>query len=139
MPGDLSQQEHPQVASIQVVMATQVPMEHVRDKSNELIRIFLQLTDTRLISHGFGVASPRDPSICGSQVCLRHPRGYPIMQALIARKVIGDFRSPDILRFGFCPLYTRFVDVWRAVDVLCDIMVNKEWDQPEFHTKKAVT
>ncbi|KAK9821269.1 hypothetical protein WJX74_006131 [Apatococcus lobatus] len=122
-----------------VDLACQVPMKHVRDKSNALIRVFLQLTDERLASHGFSVASPRDPSICGSQVCLRHSNGYPIMQALVAHKVIGDFRSPDILRFGFCPLYTCFVDVWRAVEVLCDVMVNKEWDQPEFHKKKAVT
>ena len=114
-------------------------MLDVRNKSNGLIKVFMQLTEDRLLSLGFSVASPKDPKICGSQVCLRHEHGYPIMQALIARRVIGDFRSPDILRFGLCPLYTRFLDVWKAVDVLCSIMHTKEWDTPDFHKRKAVT
>ena len=74
----------------------------------------------------------------GSQVCLRTRDGYPIMQALIARGVIGDFRAPDILRFGFAPLYVRFVDIWDAVAALKDIM-NRAWDRPEFQARAAVT
>ena len=68
------------------------------------------------------MASPREAKARGSQVALRHADGYPIMQALIARGVIGDFRAPDLLRFGFAPLYVRFVDVWDAVEALGAIM-----------------
>ena len=63
-------------------------------------------------------------------MALRHDEGYPIVQALIARGVIGDFRAPDLLRFGFAPLYVRFVDVWDAVDALVSVMSGRIWDQP---------
>src|SRR5205807_10467793 len=66
----------------------------------------------------FALASPADPATRGSQICLCHPEGYAIVQALIARGVIPDFRAPDILRFGFAPLYTRYVDIWDAVEHL---------------------
>jgi kynureninase len=73
-------------------------------------------------------------------VCFAHATGgYAIMQALIARGVIGDFRAPDILRFGFTPLYTRFVDVWDAVDRLEHVLTSGEWQQPRFSVKAAVT
>jgi kynureninase len=65
--------------------------------------------------------------------------GYSIMQALIARGVIGDFRAPDILRFGFTPLYTRFVDVWEAVDRLVQVLESGEWQEPRFAVRAAVT
>ena len=61
------------------------------------------------------------------------------MSALIADGVIGDFRAPDVMRFGFTPLYTSFSDVWLAVDKLAAILENNTWDQPKFHTRKAVT
>jgi kynureninase len=72
-------------------------------------------------------------------VALTHEHGYPIMQALIARKVVGDFRAPDILRFGFTPLYVRYVDVWDAVDRLAAVMASGEWREPRFHEVSAVT
>ena len=72
-------------------------------------------------------------------MCIRHPEAYAIMQALIQRGVIGDFRAPDILRFGFTPLYTRYVDLWEAIQHLGRVMANQEWDAPEFRTQKAVT
>ena len=75
----------------------------------------------------------------GSQVSFAFEHGYPAMQALIARGVIGDFRAPDVLRFGFTPLYTGFADVWHAVDRLAAIMDERRWDRPEFHARKAVT
>jgi kynureninase len=75
----------------------------------------------------------------GSQVSFRHPEGYAIMQALIARGVIGDFRAPDILRFGFTPLYTTFDDVEGAVAILAEIMATDAWDRPEFKTRARVT
>ena len=75
----------------------------------------------------------------GSQVSLRHVEGYAIMQALIARGVIGDFRAPDLLRFGFAPLYVSFVEVWDAVETLCAVMAERAWDQPVFKQRAAVT
>ena len=84
--------------------------------------------------------TPRESNARGSQVSLAHPSdGYAIMQALIARGVIGDFRAPDILRFGFAPLYTRFADVWDAVDRLAHVLQRGEWRQPQFSIRAAVT
>jgi kynureninase len=88
---------------------------------------------------GFGLASPRDAAQRGSQVSLTHPQGYAIVQALIARGVIGDFRAPDILRFGFAPLYLRFVDVFDAAQALHEVVAGRLWDRPEFLSRKAVT
>jgi kynureninase len=88
---------------------------------------------------GLTLASPRDAARRGSQVSLHHPEGYPVMQALIARSVIGDFRAPDILRFGFAPLYVRYVDVWDAARVLIDILESRTWDRPEFKRRAPVT
>jgi kynureninase len=85
------------------------------------------------------LASPRDPNERGSQVSFRHPEGYAIMQALIAHKVIGDFRAPDILRFGFTPLYTSMEDVSSAVLVLADVMEKQLWDRPEYKKRARVT
>ena len=75
----------------------------------------------------------------GSHVSLHCPEGYAVMQALIAANVIGDFRAPDMIRFGFTPLYTRFIDVWDAVDHLARILDRRIWDQPKFRALKAVT
>ncbi|WP_299862014.1 kynureninase [uncultured Hoeflea sp.] len=85
------------------------------------------------------LASPRDPEARGSQVSFRFGEGYAAMQALIARGVIGDFRAPDIMRFGFCPLYNTADDVSQAAAALCEIIATGEWDQPQFKTRKAVT
>lgn len=83
--------------------------------------------------------SPRDPEQRGSQVGFRHPQAYAVMQALIAEGVIGDFRAPDVLRFGFAPLYNDLDDVARAVDVLAAILRDGTWDRAEFHRKAVVT
>ncbi len=80
-------------------------------------------------SYGFTLASPRDAASRGSQVSYRHVEGYPIMQAMIARGVIGDFRAPDLLRFGFAPPYVRYVNVWDAVCVLAETMQTGEWNR----------
>jgi len=85
------------------------------------------------------LATPRDPADRGSQVSFRHPEGYAIMQALIARGVVGDFRAPDILRFGITPLYIGEGEIDRAVEILSDIMARKSYDRPEFRTRNAVT
>jgi kynureninase len=88
---------------------------------------------------GLTLATPRSHLMRGSQVSFRHPEGYAIMQALIAEGVIGDFRAPDILRFGFTPLYIDEDDVARAVNILTRIMDYGTWDKPEFKLRAAVT
>ena len=85
------------------------------------------------------LASPRDPDLRGSQVSFRFEHGYAAMQALIARGVVGDFRAPDIMRFGFTPLFIGDAEVDAAVSHISDIMQNRLWDRPEFHARQAVT
>lgn len=111
----------------------------LRRTSVELTELFISLVESRC--HGFGLelASPRDAKRRGSQVSFRHPDGYPLMQALIAAGVIGDFRSPDLLRFGFAPLYIHRVDVWDAVEILRGILTDRTWDRPEYHVRAKVT
>ncbi|SOB79030.1 Kynureninase [Sphingomonas guangdongensis] len=85
------------------------------------------------------LASPADPAQRGSHVSFAHPDAYPVMAALIDRGVIGDFRAPDLLRFGFTPLYLGFEDVWRAADVLADVLASGVWDDPRYRRRAAVT
>ena len=85
------------------------------------------------------LASPRNPAARGSQVSFAFDEGYAVMQALIARGVIGDFRAPNLLRFGFTPLYISFDDVDRGCDILADIMRTGSWDDPQFKQRAAVT
>jgi kynureninase len=115
-------------------------MPALRRKSLELTRLFIQLVEERCSGHGLQLITPRDPAQRGSQASFaRAEGGYPIMQALIARGVIGDFRAPDILRFGFTPLYTRFVDVWDAVEHLLQVLQSGEWREARFNQRAAVT
>ncbi len=114
-------------------------VDQLRAKATALTEHFIALADERLRSHGFELISPRDPDLRGAQVSLRQAEGFPIMAALVARGVIGDFREPDILRFGFAPLTTRFVDVWDAVEVLVEIMENRAWDRPDHRRRPRVT
>jgi kynureninase len=118
-------------------------MASIRAKSIALTDLFIALVEERCAGQGFTLATPRDASSRGSQVSFAYggapDEGYAIMQALIARGVIGDFRAPDILRFGFTPLYTRFTDVWDAVDRLAEIMRTGEWRDPRFAVRAAVT
>ena len=110
----------------------------VRAKSTALTELFIALVADRL-GDAFTLASPRRADERGGHVCLAHPDAYPIVQALIARGVVGDFREPDLLRFGFAPLYTRFVDVWDAVDRLREVLETGEWRDPRFSVRAAVT
>jgi len=87
---------------------------------------------------GLALATPVDAGRRGTQVSLRHPEAYAVMQALIGRGVIGDFREPDILRFGLTPLYLRFEDVWQAAQILREIIVTAAWDRPELRTRAKV-
>ncbi|MDO8370647.1 kynureninase [Polaromonas sp. YR568] len=122
-------------------------MGALRTKSLALTDLFITLVEERCDGHGLGLATPREHAQRGSQVCLSRSEGaYAIVQALIARGVIGDFRAgsgdgrhPDILRFGFTPLYIGFEDVWHAVEHLKQVLETAEWKRPEFNQKHAVT
>jgi kynureninase len=83
--------------------------------------------------------SPADPRQRGSHLAYAHPNGYAVMRALIDRGVIGDFRAPDTLRFGFAPLYTRYEDVWQAVVTLRDVLQTQCWSEPRYAVRAAVT
>jgi kynureninase len=115
-------------------------MDALRSKSSALCDYFIHLVESRCDGHGLTLITPRDAAVRGSQVSFTHETGgYAMISALIADGVIGDFRAPDILRFGFTPLYTRFVDVWDAVDRLAIILAERRWDTPAFHARKTVT
>jgi kynureninase len=115
-------------------------MGAIRAKSIALGDLFIELVEARCAGHGLTLASPRYGTVRGSQVSFAHPTGgYAMVQALIAREVIGDFRAPDILRFGFTPLYTRHVDVWDAVEHLVQVLGRSEWRDPRHHHRAAVT
>ena len=114
-----------------------VEMADIRARSTQLTEAFIKGVETACPD--LILATPRDPERRGSQVSFRHPEGYAIMQALIAEGVIGDFRAPDILRFGFTPLYIDEDDVARAVSVLAKIMDYGSWDKPEFKQRARVT
>ncbi|MFN3564779.1 MAG: kynureninase [Burkholderiaceae bacterium] len=111
----------------------------LRAKSVALTGLFIALVEERCAGLGLALVTPRDAQRRGSQVSFAHDNAWPVMQALIARGVIGDFRAPDILRFGFAPLYVRFVDVWDAVEALRDILATRGWDRPDFMQRKPVT
>src|SRR5262249_388017 len=124
----------------------QSAMEVLRTKSLTLTDLFITLVEQRCAGHGLELVTPREHSERGSQVGLARSSGaFAIMQALIARGVIGDFRArdgaayPDILRFGFTPLYIGFADVWNAVEHLRQVLESGEWQRPEFNRKHAVT
>jgi kynureninase len=111
----------------------------LRRKSLALTDLFVRLVEQECAGSGLTLASPREAERRGSQIALRHPEGYAIVQALIARDVIADFRVPDILRFGFAPSYLRFADVWDAVAALRAVMELREWERPEHRARARVT
>lgn len=113
-------------------------LRQLRAKGMALGDLFIRLVDQELAGHGFGLASPRDGTLRGSQVPLTHPEGYAIMQAVIERGAVGDFRAPDILRFGFAGLFVTYADIWDAIAVLRDVMDNQIWDAPRYKAVKAV-
>ena len=115
-------------------------MAALRAKSLALTDLFMALVEERCAGHGLRMVTPRTHAQRGSQVCISREDGaYAMVQALIARGVIGDYRAPDILRFGFTPLYIGFEDVWNAVEHLKQVLDTAEWQRPEFNQKHAVT
>ena len=114
-----------------------VDLKDLRAASLRLQDLFIRRVETQI--PGLTLATPRAHQMRGSQVSFRHPEGYAIMQALIAEGVIGDFRSPNIMRFGFTPLYIDEDDVARAVNIFARIMELSTWDRPAFQTRARVT
>jgi kynureninase len=116
-----------------------VDQQEARRKSMALGDLFIKLVDETCGDLGVEVASPREANLRGSQVSLRHKEAYRVMRALIDRGVVGDFRAPDFLRFGFAALYTRYVDVFDAVRCLREVLSSRAWNRPEYADRLSVT
>jgi kynureninase len=120
-------------------IALKADMQAVRAKSLALTDLFIQLIEERCGAHPLTLVTPRDHARRGSHVSVRHPQGFAVMQALIARGVIGDYREPEVLRFAVTPLYLGYADIWDAVETLRDILDSRAWDRPEHFRRAAVT
>ncbi len=114
-------------------------MAQVRAKSIALTSLFIDLVEAACAQYGITLASPRDPARRGSQVAFGCADGYPVMQALIAENVVGDFRPPDILRFGFAPLYIGYVETCRAAETLHRILAEERWREDRYQARHKVT
>lgn len=124
---------------VAVDMWLRVDQQEARRKSMALGDLFIRLVDETCRDLGLEVASPRDAVQRGSQVSIRHKEAYRVMRALIDRGVIGDFRTPDLMRFGFASLYTRYVDVFDAVRCLREVLATRAWQRPEYASRLTVT
>ena len=113
----------------------QADLQAVRAKSLALTDLFITLVEPLDVE----VVTPREHARRGSQVALRHPDGYPVVQALIERGVIGDFRAPDLMRFGFTPLYLSYAQVWDAARQLAEVLESGEWRAERFGRRGTVT
>ena len=124
-------------ASVEVIL--EAPIDAIRRKSIALGDAFIDLVDRHCEGLGLELISPRDGARRGSHVSYRHAASYPVMQSLIQQGVIGDCRPPDLLRFGFAPLYLRYVDVGNAVTRMAEILRTRSWDRAEFRSRRLVT
>jgi kynureninase len=123
-------------AALDVIL--EADLDLVREKSEDLTSFFADAVEQEC-GDAVRLVSPREPSRRGSQVSFSHPDGYAVMRALVARGVVGDFRAPDVLRFGFAPLYVRFVDAWDAAGALAEVLSSHAHERPEFRRREAVT
>lgn len=122
-----------------VDLMLEADMSTLRQKSIALSELFVQLMEERCGEYGFEFICPTDSAQRGSQVAFAHPEAYAMMQALKRRDVIGDFRAPNIMRFGITPLYLSFADIAEGVERLRNICETREWDREEYRTRAAVT
>ena len=127
------------VADVGIDMMGRADLERVREKSIALTELFVQRVEAACAGYGLSVVSPRDPEQRGSHVCLHHEQGYPIVQALRAGGITGDYREPGFMRFAFAPLYNRYSDVWDASDGLRQVLQSESWRDPVFRKRAAVT
>ena len=128
------------LASLETGLATfdGCSMSEIQNKGRALTQLFVDEVEARC-GDELRLLSPRDPIRRGSHVSFGHPQGYAIVQALISRKVIGDFRAPDLMRFGFAPLYNSHEEAWSAAHVLGDTLSSREWNQERFRERQRVT
>jgi kynureninase len=122
-----------------VDLVLEAGVARLAEKSRRLSELFIDLIESTCAGYGLRLVSPRDARTRGSHVAIATPHGYEIMQALIERSVIGDFRAPDVIRFCFTPLYTSFRDIWRAVQTLREILEGGHWREPRYAVRAAVT
>lgn len=116
-----------------------VVMAAAQARARALGDLFIERVEARCTDKELALISPREATARGGQVSLTHPQGWAVMQNLIARGVTGDFRSPDVIRFGFSPLYVRYVDVWDAVETLAKVLAGESWRDPRYHAAAKVT
>ena len=115
-----------------------VAIADLEAKQQRLSQLFIDQVEARC-GDEVRLASPREPAERGSHVSFANANGYAVVQALIARGVVGDFRAPDLMRFGFAPLYNGFGDVWLAAEAVGEVLGSREWDQPRFLERGRVT
>jgi len=127
------------VAEAGIDIMCRVDMGDVRAKSMRMTELFIDLVESLCAGLGLELVSPRDARIRASQVSFHHDGGLPVMQALISRGVIGDYRAPGNLRFGVTPLYLRYTDIWDAVEIMREVLETGIWRQPEFNNPGPVT
>ncbi len=127
------------LAEIGIDIALRADMNAIREKSMRMTGLFIDLVEQRCGEHGVKLVSPRDPERRGSQISFDHDDGYPIVRAMHDRGVICDYREPSNMRFGFAPLYIRYVDVWDAVEHLRDILDSGAWNEEQYRKRAAVT
>lgn len=120
-------------------LALSVDQKQLRAKSLALTSLFIRLVDERLGAYSLTLVTPREDELRGSHVSLRHPEGYAIMKALIDRGIIGDYREPEVLRFGIAPLYLSFADIWHAVDGLRQVLETESWRAAKYQQRDVVT
>ena len=123
-------------AALDVILAADLAL--VRAKSEAMTSFFVEAVEQEC-GEAVRLASPRDAERRGSQVSFAHPDAYAVMGALIERGVVGDFRAPDVLRFGFAPLYVRFADAWETARALAEVLSSHAHERPEFRRRAAVT
>ncbi len=111
----------------------------VEAKGLALCHLFIDEVEARAADPALRLTGPRDLAARGLHVSFAHPQGYALVQAMMARGIVGDFRAPDIARFGFSPLFISYAETWDAAHALADILASKAWDRPEFRTRAAVT
>ena len=122
-----------------VDLMLEADMRLLAAKGQALCGLFIEQVEIRCAGHGLELVTPRDPGARGSHVSFRHPHAYAVMQALIARGVIGDYREPEIIRFGFAPLYNGFAEAWRAAEALAEVLAGRAWEDGAHRIRSRVT
>ncbi len=114
-----------------------VEIADLRRKSSALTELFM--ARVAALAPELETVTPRDPALRGSQVAFRFAEGYPVVQAMIERGVIGDFRAPDIMRFGLAPAYLSYREIWDAAEILAECVRGEVWREPRYRHRHAVT